>query len=630
MIATDTPAADLPGAVLDLRSTVAPYPGLADTLEGNHVLMWPLAAICPDRGTPVEAVFPADVRPRDVAALVRPEVASTDITAWFTPRLALPALDDIDPATLPTSPGSRVLLDQTETPTAARQTMSDLATRLGNGWRAKEKVVERTSLYWVIDRHRRCGIRRVVSALTIGRSHVRPEGPGADQIFRRWRTESSTTLVALPDGRWLLTSGVRFTPQQRGLKFIAECLFAESVDFDVREDGRTTTSGALAGLPDEALRLLPAPVRAREVSPLLERYDFLGFDDGTAFDSPRVRDNLRAFPSGTVSAFRGASTAAALTANLYGARNHRRDLVKEVARATVRDLAFTRQFRGLVPVDWIVDALRSIRENREAPEPAEASQQRQRHAGRLGIGDRRQREPDVRALLRRLATIDQRALRHLLCDYGQTGEHLYRRLVADSLRMTGLLDDATVERALRGARIRTWRDLHEALLQVLLVFGETSKRKTPRRPIDLPDEVAAIEGPISAPVPGPEAAPAGTIHVRIARHETQLWAWGVQMSHCIGTYADQLRSGASALGAVYVVEGGVEGGVERLIGNFQISRYGQERHLVQLLGKANSALPPAQARSVAAHLGSHGVVVDQYLGRPGDEDHLRRLHAQAA
>jgi hypothetical protein len=271
--------------------------------------------------------------------------------------------------------------------------------------------------------------------------------------------------------------------------------------------------------------------------------------------------------------FVGARDARELTVSLFGATRVRRDLVKAVGGASIQNVYAAWQFRGLVPVDWLVGMMRD------------------------GFGDKLPAvyENSLAALNMRpqVRALDQQSLRNLTRDQ-MPNNYMMRDL-------------SRMHRDVSPRRVRGWHDLHDALDDYRRTYGPpVPKNAKPKRPIRLRPNVAALEG-----------TTAGGLTVEIARHEDDLWAWGLEMKHCIGGYGPQMRSRSTILGAVRDPGG-------RMVGNFEMGCqfFSQMEDddptevwtLNQMLGHSNGSLPDPLREDMEAYLRGFDVQIGRYWG----------------
>lgn len=238
------------------------------------------------------------------------------------------------------------------------------------------------------------------------------------------------------------------------------------------------------------------------------------------------------------------STNIEYTIALFGKRNYRKDLVKAVAETFYpSNLAVAREFRNLVPVDWIVKFLRGM---------ADCS------APKLPL-------KDMRSFLTERSMIERRRLLNdFMKSYAQAGpreKYLFPMNVQDGIRSYNLLPEDVHQRM----NFRSWKHLHDAS-EMELDKMRYQARDIPVIPMA---EIIAAQQPVDG------------ISVYLPKDTDEVREWGREMSHCIGTYADDAVKGDVVL--LGVRENGV------LVGNVQIQV--ASRRMAQILGKHNRFLP---------------------------------------
>lgn len=243
-------------------------------------------------------------------------------------------------------------------------------------------------------------------------------------------------------------------------------------------------------------------------------------------------------------------------ASLFGKTRCRRDLMRAVAQSHPNAIMLARDFRGLVPVDWLVNFL-------------------QRHdRNLLNAG------PIFQYSMRpMLYQIDPRSYRDLLRQTLQ-GDDWYE------INDVAAVWDQRARRYNRdiegfGGRYRSFYEIHNAFFEY--------RRNSYRTPIT-PQPVPAT--PLSetlSTIPG----------VVIPSMTSDLVEWGNEMRNCIGSYAHSVThpKRSRELGGIY------EG--ERLIGNFEIV----DGRLSQLLGKCNTPLPVGVRSTYEGHFKKAGVKI---------------------
>lgn len=383
--------------------------------------------------------------------------------------------------------------------------------------------------------YRDTGERYVVWRSTEKLTGIAPSG----KKWSRWRRTRISTITARSDGSWL----------RRGWAIGGR--WGSSV---------IVRQGDFAWPAQDPERFLPRPIDHEDYYPLL----------------PGTHVYNEALNGSTRRCYRFADDAATLTRNMFGKTRYRKDLVKAVAaihsdwdERHLGQVWLAREFRGLVPIDWIIEVLRNpVTRNIQIP-------------GHL------------RPLLR---TLDQRALRNLLSD-GQAYN------LWDLVREHRHVPDFVPQR-----RPRTWNELEQDLLNQR--DRVISERTANRKPVTLPKDALRLNGGI--PLLQPNGAVEDGLLVVVADHETTLHGWSSEMHNCISGYSTMMRTGARWLGGVYVGD--------RLVANFEINE--GRRQCVQLLGKYNRPLELDLAQSVGNHLKVHGIGVSPQVLQTGHEQSM--------
>lgn len=285
------------------------------------------------------------------------------------------------------------------------------------------------------------------------------------------------------------------------------------------------------------------PLRFEEIYPLAEHYGIASQED---------------LPVGIRGAFK-AEEHKQFAIALFGKTRYRKPLNRALNQANPSAISVAHDFRGLVPIDWIIDFLR-INQRGENMEFL-----------RMGI-------PSIREYLMR---IEPRSYRHLL-QTPLTRNDAY-----------GLAD---IERQRRWrqyephGRVKTWTELHDMLLPPI-----RWEERTMRIPLEKPSKIPLTD--LGKKLQGKKV---GTLKVVIPTKPAQLTEWGDTMSNCIGGYVWDVgrENSTKVLGACY------EG--EKLIANFEISN----NRLRQLLGKANKQIPKEHREKMEAFFKKNGVEVD--------------------
>lgn len=230
----------------------------------------------------------------------------------------------------------------------------------------------------------------------------------------------------------------------------------------------------------------------------------------------------------------------------FGKKQYRKDLVKAVAVSHPFLRAVARQFRGLAPVDWIVGFMNT---NRSAV---------------TGSGAFTSPET-LRPLLKLL---DRNSIRGLLTDQTTamiSGDciHMFRRIKARGHTL--------IPSDFDGFRVRSWTDLHQALVSIS--NGETAAQREEERKRLI--KVKAKQTELTQILDGKVV---NGQRLYLAKNAAELTDWGVEFGTCIGGYGSRMAAGISILGAIF------EG--EKMLVNFEIA----DGELRQFLGKHNRSV----------------------------------------
>lgn len=362
--------------------------------------------------------------------------------------------------------------------------------------------------------------------------------------YSSWKADSINSWRVTKAGTWHHVNGYRRGRGTR-LEWASRTACLEDI---------TPPVGVVAVILDH----LPAPKSINDAYPLLHHWSpEPGPDAGSRerLQYLHARNNL---DPAFLNAFTHATTLAELVAAIFGKTRTRRDLIKATAGASLAAIQTAWQFRGLVPIDWIVNYLRTHTETVQT--------------GRYG-----NLRPHLRAVT-----------------------HETRRRLLNDARpdWPQLLRDVARGPAVEG-RFRDWSDLHNAQNTVL-----QQQRMKNIRVKKLPDNAAAINGSTQA-----------GLELVMATRPAQLTEWGAVMNNCISGYTHHLETGHGWLGAVTTPTGEV-------LGNFEISASNKsEPWLVQLLGRFNKPLDEDIVVDVCRRLHHHGVNIgSDFWGAPASTD----------
>lgn len=253
------------------------------------------------------------------------------------------------------------------------------------------------------------------------------------------------------------------------------------------------------------------------------------------------------------------------TLNLFGKKNYRKDLVKAVANTgSIENLLCARQYRNLVPTDWIVKYLQDTQEY-DAPEFLV-------------------QETRLRKVLQKLTLIQRRRLlkdcaTNIVLARYSFPSYTYN----DTLKMAVELS-AT---ALQALRFKTWQEFHDQLVPVY----------QDRQSADLEIPVTPAAKKIM------DVEPVGGIRFILPESTRIVNQWGREMGHCIGSYALNALNGYDVLLGVMKED--------KMIGNIQVDI--QQRKVPQVLGKYNAILPREDRLHIAKMLTKSKVLREDWI-----------------
>lgn len=283
------------------------------------------------------------------------------------------------------------------------------------------------------------------------------------------------------------------------------------------------------------------------IHPLAPHYEILSLPLPTGFSGSLKEADLRS-----------------QVASLFGKTRVRRDLMRAVAQSYPNAIMLAREFRGLVPIDWLVKFLMD-----------------------------NPRQPNIRitpylgGLRPLLYQMQPRAYRHLL--NSQMAGYDIWYYMRDITNPVGVI--ARVGVPTDG--FRNFYELHD------LIFANDRELRRSAAPI-APQDVPV--SPLSSALDGLQV---GTLTLRMPRKTSDLHEWGEEMRNCIGGYAGSILNAKRTreLGGIY------EG--DKLIGNFEIIN----KRLSQLLGKFNQPLPVGDRKPLEAAFTKQNILVtDSYWG----------------
>jgi hypothetical protein len=248
---------------------------------------------------------------------------------------------------------------------------------------------------------------------------------------------------------------------------------------------------------------------------------------------------------------------------LFGKTRYRKDLAKAVAQSFPQAIMMGVDFRGLVPIDWIIDFLRNNRRVLSYPV----------------------KYPSVRNILLRL---DRRSYPALLREQLDWATLLHVCDVTSGYNQYGV--------EVPPQRIRSWEQFHNLIWQQIRDNETSLSSIVPKdAPIPLTDLAQQLSG---LTVDG--------YTVVVPERAEELYVWGHEMRNCIGGYAKLvLHEGSKeTLGAI------TSNG--RVVVNFEV----HDGKLRQFLGKCNQDPPVEIAKKFEPVFQSLGVSTNSYLGKP--------------
>lgn len=231
---------------------------------------------------------------------------------------------------------------------------------------------------------------------------------------------------------------------------------------------------------------------------------------------------------------------------MYGKRLYRKDLVKAASTTkSVHRLLFAREFRNIVPVDWIIDFL---------------------NAEKTVIDNHTMSKSEIKSLRSLFKSLTPAQQKRFLKEMTSGAKKIAANWeISDTLRMFSQLErDFDVTFIPGQIQAKGWHELHEA---VRLDLRDRRHVKREIKQVDLAKDIAKVTFQNGYQV----IQPADT-------HE--LMDWGTKMGHCIGSYAFEASSGQSVF--LGILKDG------KMIGNAQIKV--KEKRLMQIFGKRNALL----------------------------------------
>lgn len=221
----------------------------------------------------------------------------------------------------------------------------------------------------------------------------------------------------------------------------------------------------------------------------------------------------------------------------FGKKRYRKDLVKACAGTSLERIAYAREFRQLVPVDWLIELMR------------------------VDYVDYRNGNPHP-YLMEILKSLPMNRRRSFLVSTVHVS-----RWYADDIK--NMIDEYSLKHVIDSSK--NFTDLHDKLSSAV------RRLKTVNQEIAISGYAEKYH----------QAVTANGLRI-VAPVETEtVHAWGDKMHNCIGSYAARAVNGGVYLGGVYSDTG--------LLANFEISPEGKLR---QLLGKYNAELTESEQSDI--------------------------------
>ncbi|KXO95820.1 hypothetical protein AXK56_16555 [Tsukamurella pulmonis] len=215
----------------------------------------------------------------------------------------------------------------------------------------------------LVDRHGRKAVARKVSE----KIHLR-RASGRECVF--WRTLHQRTITRTAAGMVVETTTTGgYSRTSTSLRLFATDT-ADAVQVVRGSLGAGRDYLATGGQVTSVRRRLentigPAPI-------ITERFPLLASNDSSGFAT--TLSTIATASAHIQDPWLDSIDAAQVARKLYGARNYRRPMAREVARLDPYTLSWYAVFRGLVPPDWIVDALRRVPDDHPSPQGLSSTQ----------------------------------------------------------------------------------------------------------------------------------------------------------------------------------------------------------------------------------------------------------------
>lgn len=263
----------------------------------------------------------------------------------------------------------------------------------------------------------------------------------------------------------------------------------------------------------------------------------------------------------------------------FGKTRYRKDLVKAVAglsSMTVFTLGYS--FRGLVPIDWIIDFYRKF----AGKDPHNIS-----HGDFL---------EDIHKGLRFLS---QKQVRKLFKLIQANLMHTSKMELQDTIASIGGIGDEKYTENLHDIKFTTIKEAHDKFSTYYRLAAEISKNAKFAEPLELTSlskDLTEVDSPDH------------TIRVIPAKYPKDLIEWGGKMGHCIASYTSDAIYGRGTYAGIY------KNG--ELIGNVEFKR----DKLSQIFGEYNRLIPNDILVEVAERFMEAGIDFKDIRGAYGFRD----------
>lgn len=257
---------------------------------------------------------------------------------------------------------------------------------------------------------------------------------------------------------------------------------------------------------------------------------------------------LTEVPRGMTGHFR-TSTPQEFVRSIFGNDNYRRDLVKAACNATPPAIALAKEFKGLVPIDWIINFLR--------------------------ISTSMFKDGYNMKMKSLLVQLDPRSYRHVLKDDDMNA----LRYASDIAGWMAYRRQREPIRLADPVRVKSFMELHD-----YIIGGNVEYRPLENKPIALTETAKKLDGLLCE----------NMVFVP-AKNTCDMATWGETMRNCIASYADKATSGKGVYAAVTRDN--------KVVANLEIVN----NKLIQLLGKFNQSLEGKTRTSIVNTLVSQGV-----------------------